>query len=69
MRLRVKTCTAYSIGCAIAWATVLAIAARKRDKDTLHKLGLFFGGWVSGWTSATSARYVYPPPKARRLSQ
>jgi hypothetical protein len=27
---------------------------------------LVFGGWVIGWTSATIARYIYPPPKTRR---
>jgi hypothetical protein len=26
---------------------------------------LTFAGWVLGWTSATIARYVYPPPKSR----
>jgi hypothetical protein len=30
---------------------------------------LTFAGWVLGWTSATIARYVYPPPKRRGPSQ
>jgi hypothetical protein len=66
MRLRLNTYTAYSIGCAIVWAAILAVAATTGKKDTLHKLLLVFGGWALGWTSATIARWVYPPPKGRR---
>jgi hypothetical protein len=29
-----------------------------------HGLLLVFAGWVIGWTSATIARAVYPPPKS-----
>jgi hypothetical protein len=68
MRLRLKTYTAYSIGCAVVWAVILAIAATVGKKD-MHRLLLVFAGWVLGWTSATIARYVYPPPKGRRPSQ
>jgi hypothetical protein len=58
MRSRLHTYTAYSIGCAIAWAAVLAVAHRK-EGEVLP----VFAGWVIGWTSATIARYVYPPPR------
>jgi hypothetical protein len=57
--------TAYSVGCAIAWAVVWAIAAAIDPKQTLDDLWLIFAGWVIGWTSATIARGVYPPPKKR----
>ena len=57
--------TAYSIGCGIAWAAVLAIAAAVARKHTFDGILLVFFGWVIGWTSATIARLVYPPPKRR----
>jgi hypothetical protein len=57
--------TAYGIGCGIAWAAVLAIAARVAGKHTFDRILLVFFGWVIGWTSATIARLVYPPPKKR----
>jgi uncharacterized membrane protein YfcA len=69
MRHRLNTYAAYSIGCAVAWGVILAVAATAGKEDTLHTLLLVFCGWVVGWTSATIARYVYPPPKSRRLSQ
>jgi hypothetical protein len=69
MRLRLNTYTAYSIGCAVVWALILAIAAAAGKKDTFHTLLVTFAGWVLGWTSATIARYVYPSPRGRRPSQ
>jgi hypothetical protein len=69
MRHRLNTYAAYSIGCAVVWSVILAIAATAGKEETLHTLLLVFYGWVVGWTSATIARYVYPPPKSRRLSQ
>jgi hypothetical protein len=65
---QLHTYTTYSIGCAIAWAIVWAIMSASSNQDALPKLRLFFAGWASGWTSATIARYVYPPPKTRRPS-
>jgi hypothetical protein len=63
MRRRLNTYTAYSVGCGVVW---LAILANTRRKDNFNKVVLGFLGWVSGWTSATIARYLYPPPKPRR---
>jgi hypothetical protein len=63
---RLNSYTAYSIGCAVAWAVIWAIAAAIDPKHTLRDLLLVFAGWVIGWTSATIARVVYPPPKKRR---
>lgn len=57
--------TAYSIGCAIVWAVILAVVWAETDPTTLHRILLVFGGWVIGWLSATVARAVYPPPKTR----
>lgn len=65
MRDRLQTYTGYSIGCAIVWAIILGILASSGDKERLHKILPTFGGWWIGWTSATIARYAYPPPKSR----
>lgn len=66
MRRRLHTYTAYSIGCAIVWAVLLAIVAATAKADRRDTILLVFAGWVLGWTSATIARYVYPPPKKSR---
>jgi hypothetical protein len=66
MRRRLNTYTAYSIGCAVVWAVILAVVATTDKTDTVHTVLLIFAGWAIGWTSATIARYVYPPPKSRR---
>jgi len=34
-----------------------------------HFAWLSFAGWVSGWTSATIARAVYPPPRQRKIPE
>jgi hypothetical protein len=53
---------AYTIGCVIAWAILwIAVGALSSDATREHVL-LVFLGWVLGWTSATIARAVYPPP-------
>jgi hypothetical protein len=57
------TYAGYSIGCAIVWAVILAAISAKADNATRHMYLLVFGGWVTGWLSATIARIVYPPPK------
>jgi hypothetical protein len=63
---RLNTYTAYSIGCIIAWAVVWARVLLTKRRETLGTIRIFFIGWVSGWTSATIARVVYPPPKKWR---
>ncbi len=55
--------TGYSIGCAIAWALILAGVSFGADGATRRKVVPVFGGWWIGWLSATIARAVYPPPK------
>jgi hypothetical protein len=63
-RLR-GTYTGYSIGCAIAWAVVLAVVAVTQP-GRLHTYVLVCAGWLIGWISATIARSVYPPPKPKQ---
>ena len=58
MRLQRRSYTAYSIGCAIAWAAVLGILAARGEKEKLRRVLPVLGGWWLGWTSATIARYV-----------
>jgi hypothetical protein len=60
------TYTGYAIGCAVVWALIWVIVPRTAKKDTVDKLRIAFPAWVAGWTSATIARYVYPPPKKKR---
>jgi hypothetical protein len=66
MRRRFNSYTAYSIGCAVVWAVILAVVSAEADPATRHVFLVVFGGWVIGWFSATVARAVYPPPKNRR---
>jgi hypothetical protein len=54
--------TAYSIGCAVVWAAIWIVVGTQADDDTRKAFRLAFLGWVAGWTSATIARAVYPPP-------
>ena len=63
MKRRFHNYTAYSVGCAIVWAVILAGVLSTADSVTRHKFVLVFAGWVIGWLSATIARSVYPPPK------
>ncbi len=62
--MKSRSYTAYSIGCAIVWAVILAVVAIAASADTLHTILLVFGGWAIGWLSATIARTVYPPPRS-----
>jgi hypothetical protein len=56
-----KTYASYSIACAFVWAVILAVVAA-RYPGHLHTFLLVGAGWGIGWTSATIARAVYPPP-------
>ena len=59
------TYTTYSVGAWIVWAVLLGIVSLTHHQQ-LRTFAAVFGGWVIGWTSATIARSVYPPPRARR---
>jgi hypothetical protein len=63
MRARLNNYTAYSVACAAVWAAVLLVAQRVANAETRKMLQMGCGAWWSGWTSATIARVVYPPPK------
>jgi hypothetical protein len=63
MKRRFHSYTAYSVGCAIVWAAILAAVWSMADSVTTHTFVLIFGGWVIGWLSATIARAVYPAPR------
>jgi hypothetical protein len=65
-RKNFRTYTAYSIGCAVVWAVILAGAWAQASEAKRHTVALLFAGWVIGWLSATIARTVYPPPKSRK---
>jgi hypothetical protein len=63
-----NTYTAYGIGFFAAWAVLLAICAATVSNKTLGYIFAIFFGSVIGWTSATIARVVYPPPKKRQTA-
>lgn len=65
---RMNSYTMYSVGCAVAWAVALTIVGTTGSRHRFDQVLVFFGGWVVGWTSATLARVVYPPPKKRGQS-
>ncbi|MHB1987240.1 MAG: hypothetical protein ACYCSF_04525 [Acidimicrobiales bacterium] len=54
---------AYSIGCFLVWAVLVAVVVAKGNKDATRNILLVFGGWSIAWVSTTIARFVYPPPK------
>ena len=61
-RFRGKTYWAYSIGCAMVWAVVLAIFPTLWASETRPLLLGMFGWWIC-WVSTTISRYAFPPPK------
>lgn len=63
MRVRLNNYTAYSLGCAAVWGVILLIAQSVANAETRRAMQLGCGAWWSGWTSATIARVIYPPPK------
>jgi hypothetical protein len=66
MKFSLRTYGAYSIGCLVAWAVILAVVESTGKHSVRHAVLYVFLGWAIGWTSATIARAVYPPRKARR---
>jgi hypothetical protein len=59
---RLHSYKAYTVGCGVVWAVILLVVGTQASSDTRKTIFLVFGGWVIGWTSATIARSVYPPP-------
>jgi hypothetical protein len=66
MRWPRRTYAGYSIGVGIAWAVRLVLVWRFAPEDKRKSNILVFLGFVIGWTSATIARQVYPPPAKYR---
>jgi hypothetical protein len=66
MRPLRRTYTGYSIGVGIAWTVRLALVWRFAPADKRKSNILVFLGFVIGWTSATIARQIYPPPMKYR---
>lgn len=65
MRGRLNSYLGYSVGCAVAWGLVWVIVEIVDPRKTVDHLTWVFLGWLIGWTSATIARVVYPPPQRR----
>jgi len=65
MARRLRTYTAYSVGCWVVWAGIFAVGAATGRSRPGYPVLLVFLGWVIGWLSATIARSVYPPPRPR----
>ena len=63
---RFNTYTAYTVGCVIAWAILWIVVGIRSSEATKEHVLFFFLGWVLGWTTATIARAVYPPPARRK---
>ncbi len=53
---------AYTVGCVIAWAILWIVVGTQSSEATRERVLYVFLGWLLGWTSATIARSVYPPP-------
>lgn len=53
---------AYTVGCVIAWAILWIVVGIQASEATKERVLYVFLGWLLGWTSATIARTVYPPP-------
>ena len=68
MTVRRDSYWTYSAGCVGVWGLILGVAAIAAPKTTFQKLLTGCAGWWLGWTSATIARWAYPPPKRRRRS-
>ena len=58
-----NTYSGYSIGCAAAWAALLAMGRGLLDAKNWDMLRIGAAGWWAGWLSATIARVGYPPPR------
>ncbi|MGH7705536.1 MAG: hypothetical protein ACRENY_06665 [Candidatus Dormibacteria bacterium] len=63
MRAQLNSYAGYSVGCAAVWAVILAVTQRQAEPGKRMMMQRFCLAWWSGWTSATIARAVYPPPK------
>jgi hypothetical protein len=65
---RFNSYRAYTVGCVIAWAILWIVVGTQSSGATREHVLFVFLGWLLGWTSATIARAVYPPPAKRTSS-
>ena len=63
--MKLHSYTAYSVGCGIGWARIWGFVETRGDDQTRARFRVGFTGWVAGWTSATIARALYPPPSPK----
>ena len=66
MNARIRTYTTCGVGVGIVWAVLLVLASLLDPAGQRDNIFLVFSGFVIGWLSATTARYVYPPPTKYR---
>jgi hypothetical protein len=66
MNGRMRSYPVYGLGVGIVWAAILALVSFFGTDERRRTTLLVFGGFASGWTSATIARSVYPPPRKYR---
>jgi hypothetical protein len=59
---RFNSYKAYTVGCVVAWAVLWIVVGIRSSEATRERFLFVFLGWLLGWTSATIARSVYPPP-------
>jgi hypothetical protein len=59
---RFNSYKAYTVGCVVAWAVLWIVVGIRSSEATRERVLFVFLGWLLGWTSATIARSVYPPP-------
>jgi 4-hydroxybenzoate polyprenyltransferase len=59
---RFNSYKAYTVGCVIAWAVLWIVVGIQSSETTQERVLFVVMGWLLGWTSATIARAVYPPP-------
>jgi 4-hydroxybenzoate polyprenyltransferase len=59
---RFSSYKAYTVGCVIAWGILWIVVGTQSSHTTREHVLYVFLGWLLGWTSATIARAVYPPP-------
>lgn len=62
---KLNTYWAYSVGCFAVWAVIFLVGVATGRHQPGHPVLYVFGGWMIGWTSATVARAVYPPPRRK----
>jgi hypothetical protein len=62
---KLNSYAAYTVGCVIAWAILWVVVGTQSSEATRERVLYLFLGWLLGWTSATIARSVYPPPRRK----